>query len=191
MKKTIYMTLLFILICVFPAMASKMVCEPESDTAVSYGVYSVPKNNIDITFEKYATSDGQNDNYWIRISERTMAREKLLYYITLVIDGRKYKVDSVEPTEKYINASATFTAGPLSTFPRTNYKYYPLSRDLIDKIEAAKSITILYNKLEMVNIPISIDADFLTKIQDTFKLSYADYPKYWKPAQWKQIPPNT
>jgi hypothetical protein len=120
-----------------------------------------------------------------------MAREKLLYYITLVIDGRKYKVDSVEPTEKYINASATFTAGPLSTFPRTNYKYYPLSRDLIDKIEAAKSITILYNKLEMVNIPISIDADFLTKIQDTFKLSYADYPKYWKPAQWKQIPPNT
>lgn len=186
MKKSL-LSLAFLSLISFPVFAVDIVCEPESDTAVSYGIYSVPQN-VEVTFVKYATNNNQDD-YWIRISERSQ-KDKLLYDMTLIIDGQPYRLLAIPPDDKHAEASLSMieqsTSAVAFTIPatvRTPFRYYPLAPELVDKLENAKSASIIYNKVKRINIKIDLTPDFLAKIQNGFKLTYVDYPKYWKPNQ--------
>lgn len=169
----------------FPSFAYKDVYEPENDDAVSFSTYSVEKQSTEVVFTKYAKAGG-NDDYWIRLSRRQNG-EKILHYIFLNIDGVNYRITAMIPTyEQAMAAQTTIDKQSSSIFgvmpiARTAFRYYPLSREMVDKINTAKSIYILYSRYNRLNMKFEIPADFLSEIQKNFKLEFKDFPEYWHP----------
>lgn len=169
----------------FPSFAYKDIYEPENDDAVSFSTYSVEKQSTEVVFTKYAKADG-NDDYWIRLSRRQNG-EKILHYIFLNIDGVSYRITAMVPTyEQAMTAQTTIDKESSSIFgvlpiARTAFRYYPLSHEMVEKLNVAKSAYILYSRFNRLNMKFDIPSDFLAEIQKNFKLEFKDFPKYWHP----------
>lgn len=184
MKKILFVLLSFFIIS-STCFAHRTAYEPESDNAASFSAFNLDNGENEISFVKYATIDKLNNEYWIRFSVRR-SQNKILHYSTLIIDGVEYHLRAMEnPSEKYIRAGQSLIDTSNSAFfgatARSDYRYFPISSDIAEKIKLAQTMSFKFNLVTSINNKFNIPDDFLKSIQDVFLLEYPDLEKLWNP----------
>lgn len=184
MKKILFVLLSFFIVSSMCS-AHRTAYEPESDDAASFSSYNLDSSVNEISFVKYATIDKLNNEYWIRFSVRR-SQNKILHYSTLIVDDVEHHLRAIEnPSGKYIRAGQslldTSNGAFLGVDARSDYRYFPISSDIAEKIKLAQTMSFKFNLVTSINNKFNIPNDFLKSIQDVFLLEYSDLDRLWNP----------
>ena len=171
-----------------PAFANDFVCEPESDTAVSYAAYDVLSGEWETTFVNYVNSD-ETHEYWLRLAFRGRTT-KVLHYCTLEIDGESYRLTAIPFDDKHYYAAQSISlnrakpgngGGDFGILLVTAPRYYPLTEEMARKLTTAKKVKLTVQRLQRINTELIPNDKMMKDLKKAYTLNYSDFEKEWKP----------
>ena len=170
-----------------PAFANDFVCEPESDTAISYAAYDVLSGEWETTFVNYVHSD-ETHEYWLRLAFRGRTT-KVLHYCTLEIDGESYRLTATPIDDKHyyaaqsisLNQAKSWDAGDNGILLVTAPRYYPLTAEMAQKLATAKEVKLTVQRLQRINTELIPNDKMMKDLRKAYTLGYADFENEWKP----------
>ncbi len=169
-----------------PAFANDFVCEPESDTAVSYAAYDVLSGEWETTFVNYVNSD-ESHEYWLRLAFRGRTT-KVLHYCTLEIDGEVYRLTATPIDDKHYYAAQSISLnvsnpyrGDQSILLVTAPRYYPLTAEIAQKLVTAKDVKLTVQRLQRINTELIPNNKMMKDLRKAYTLNYSDFENEWKP----------
>lgn len=155
-------------------------CEIESDSAVSYYVDDTNSQWGSVfykTFVKYVSANG-DVNYWVRIGNRSS--DRLMYYADLCVDDKSYRIDEIENVpHKY---SQTGNAERKNEFEPFCRDYYSIPQEAMSSLLSSNNqCSIVVNKQKKQGIELKISKEALDGLKEMVGLTYVDKDKYWQP----------
>lgn len=170
-----------------PAFANDFVCEPESDTAVSYAAYDVLSGEWETTFVNYVNAD-ETHEYWLRLAFRGRTT-KVLHYCTLEVDGENYRLTAIPFDDKHYYAAQSISlnkakagqGGDEGILLVTAPRYYPLTKEMAGKLVNAKKIKLTVQRLQRINTELIPNDKMMKDLKKAYTLGYADFENEWKP----------
>ncbi len=162
--------------------AGKLAYEPETPTSASFSATDQYANQF-ITFVNYAKADGHSE-YWVRFTILS-DNNKLLYNASLNIDGIVYELQPVyEPTYKYEYAAYSNIDNNIhrNISGSQPFRYYLIPSDIVEKIKTARKVIFIYNRINKLDVPITLYDNYLQNIKSIFDLKYADLSTYFHPS---------
>ena len=187
MMKKLLLSLAVASMISIPAFANDFVCEPESDTAVSYAAYDVLSGEWETTFVNYVNSD-ETHEYWLRLAFRGRTT-KVLHYCTLEIDGESYRLTAIPIDNKHfyaalsisLNKAKAGSGGDEGILLVTAPRYYPLTQEMAQKLATAKKVKLTVQRLQRINTELIPNDKMMNDLKKAYTLNYADFENEWKP----------